>query len=147
MTDESKKILDMLEQGKINAEQAEKLLSALNANSFGSDIPTPPDVPPIPGRKAQWFKVRVYDDESETPKVKVSLPVNVLRILAKLGMTFKGAMPNKLSEQLKEKGINFDLENMDAKDLEQLIDSLTQNGPLKIVEVNDKNQRVEIFVE
>lgn len=85
VTEEKMKILKMLEDGKINAEQANELLSALTsidnaANPSGSDSGQTADPKP-----AKWFVVRVTDTRTGKRKANVRLPVGVLRVVQRFG--------------------------------------------------------------
>ena len=55
--EERMRILKMIEEGKISAEEGAKLLSALSESRRG---PNPPMPPRMPGA-ARWLRVRVTD--------------------------------------------------------------------------------------
>lgn len=56
MTDDRRRILDLLAQGKITADEAEKLLNAVDA------APTPAaPAPSVPAGKAKYLRVLVED--------------------------------------------------------------------------------------
>jgi hypothetical protein len=135
--EERMKILGMVQEGKLSAAEAEKLLQALEGDEMGS----------VAGKgKVRWLRVRVYDKDSQTPKVKVNVPVALLKIGAKMGAKFNMGLPEKARAEMEEKGI--DLSAMqDPEKLQILLDGLTSEGPFKLVDVEEENERVEVFLE
>lgn len=69
--EDKRKILDMVAEGKITAEEAAKLLSAMNPK-------------PVPAAKGKRLVFQIIQEGSEKPKVNVAIPLK----LAKLGMNF-----------------------------------------------------------
>ncbi len=134
MTTENLRILKMVENGTISAEEASQLLAALNSSENS-------------GKKAKWLKIRVYENNSEKPKVKVSVPIAVAKLATKIGGKFKISMPEKAREKMEEKGINLDAETFE--NIDKLFDELAINGRFDLVNVVDEEDgdRVEIYVE
>jgi hypothetical protein len=133
MREDRLKILKMLEEGKIDSDEAARLLEALN----GSEKPE---------GKAKWLRVRVYDKDEEKPKVKVNLPLSLIRLFSRLGK-LKMGVPEKVQEKLREKGIDFD--EADLGDIEGLIEEASQRGRVTIADVVDDEdgEKVEIYIE
>ena len=134
MTNEKLRILKMVENGTINAEEASQLLAALNSSENS-------------GKKAKWLKIRVYENNCEKPNVKVSVPIAVAKLATKIGGKFKISMPKKAREKMEEKGINLDAETFE--NIDKLFDELSVNGRFDLVNVVDEEDgdRVEIYVE
>ncbi len=134
MTNEKLRILKMVENGFISAEEASQLLAALNSSENS-------------GKKAKWLKIRVYENNSEKPKVKVAVPLAVAKLAAKIGGKFKVSMPKKAREKMEEEGINLDAETFE--NIDKLFDELSVNGRFDLVNVVDEENgdRVEIYVE
>lgn len=123
MSDNKKRVLDMLEAGKINTEEAMKLLSAMEGNNRESDE-----------NKLSAFKkfkyLRVIIDSphktgSDKPdKVNIRVPVSLIRA----GMKFTSLIPHDAAGHvevaLREKGINFNPRNIKDEDIEELLDAL-----------------------
>ena len=133
MREDRLKILRMLEEGKIKAEEAARLLEALNG-------------PEKPERKAQWLRIRVYDKDEDEPKVKVNLPFSLLKLFTKFGK-LKEKIPSKVQERLREKGIELDDEGLE--NLDKLIEEAGAQGKVTIADVVDEEdgQKVEIYIE
>lgn len=119
--EERMKILKMIEEGKITAEEGTKLLSALGARareSRGSLEGEP-----------RWFRVRVSDLETGKDKVNVNIPMGLVNVGIKMGARFAP--------------------EMEGFDIEELAEVLRSGATGKVVDLVDEEdgERVEIFVE
>ena len=105
MNDEQKMIFGMLKAGEITAEEAERLMDALNASQGALDSP------------AHWTgvqgstprRLRVLVTEHGQKKVNVKIPFTVVRLAMKLGrgmsglaITFGGSDGAKVAEALEQ---------------------------------------------
>ncbi len=91
-TEERMRILMMIQEGKISAEEGAKLIAALEEISEKpkSNRPTPPS-PSGPGSapaKPHFLKVVVSDAQSGKVKVNVRLPVSLINSGIRLGAKF-----------------------------------------------------------
>lgn len=118
--EERMQILKMLEAGQITAEEAAKLLEALDASTSGE---------PETGSQSNWFRVRVTDIRTGRSKVNVNIPMSLVNLGLKIGARFAP-----------------DIEDLD---LEELVEAIRSGVQGRIVDVEDEEQgeRVEIFVE
>ncbi len=121
MSDNQKRILDMLSQGKISADEAQKLLAAIGT---GGDEPKA-----APPRDAKYLRVVIVPDPDspkgeDVKRINVRIPLSLIRA----GIKFTSLIPADASDQvnaaLKEKGIDFDVRNLKPEDLEELIIAL-----------------------
>lgn len=116
MTEERKKILEMLAEGKITAEDAERLLDKIEAGP--SSGPTPPHNPGDP-KKIRWLLVRV--DSNDGDKVNVRVPISLIRTGIKLG----AILPRGASERIRASGIDLnDLAKLADEDLVEALADL-----------------------
>jgi hypothetical protein len=113
MIEERKKILEMLSEGKITVEDAERLLEKIEAAP--SSVPTPPRKPGDP-RKIKWLLVQV--DSNDGDKVNVRVPINLIRTGIKLG----AILPSGASERIEASGI--DLDDLNKLADEELVEAL-----------------------
>ncbi|MEJ2010630.1 MAG: hypothetical protein P8X64_00215 [Anaerolineales bacterium] len=121
-TEERMKILKMIEEGKISAEEGTRLLGALSKQKQrreGSAEDSP-----------RWLRVRVLDLVSGKESVRVNLPISLVNVGMKMGARF---IPDAEQETV----------------MEDLAQALNQGMTGKIVDIIDEEegQRVEIFVE
>jgi hypothetical protein len=117
------RILNMVKEGQVTAEEAARLLEALKAGGGGTE-------PPNAGMsKPKWLRVRVTNRSSGKTKVNVNVPVSLLDVGLKMGAHFAP-----------------DVAGMDW----QAIQAAVKDGVHgRILEVDDENddERVEIFLE
>jgi len=132
MAQDRKQILDMLAEGKINVDEAERLLTATaeitgRTGVYSSSTETP-DVTRT--RKAKYLRVLVTPPEaggdSDTPVVNVRVPLNIIRAGIKLKALIPPEAGDKVNEALASKGINMDLRNIKDEDIEELINALSE---------------------
>jgi DUF4097 and DUF4098 domain-containing protein YvlB len=128
MENERTQILKMVEEGKIKADEAAKLLEAVSQPGEGVTETAVEKV----GKKKKWLKIRVYEGDLEKPKVRVTLPLGLIKMVSKV-------IPQSARVQLEEKEI----------DLEQILSQIEDVEGGKIIEVQDDedNERVEIVIE
>jgi hypothetical protein len=144
MNDSRKKILDMLAEKKITAEEADQLLEAL-----GTGEPAPAAAPSaVEGPKRTWKYLRVTvtpgENAERQDKVNVRVPMSLIRAGIKLTSLIPPQAQDKIDEALRDKGINFDIKSIKKEDLEELIEALAD------MEVNvdsHRGKKVRVFVE
>ncbi len=123
-SEERMRILKMIQEGKITAEEGAKLLAALRESR---KEPRPPSVS---GRVNKgWLRVRVTDMATNRAKVNVNLPLGLMDAGLKIGAQYAPELA----------GI----------DLTQFIEDIKGGAQGKIIDVIDEEdgEHVEIFVE
>ena len=130
-TEEGKQVLRLLAEGKIDSEQAYRLLRALGDIDDGAKAPTPPTPPTPPGHPGTRGRIlRIRVTEGSEQKVNVAIPLAIARI-GKMKLGSSGLVRGHLSK--------FGI------DLDELLRSI--DFPGRIVDIADDEDRVEIFVE
>lgn len=138
MNPERRQILEMLAEGKISADEAERLLAALDA------APPSPAVPPAL-RRARYLRVLVDSDQggARNTRVNVRVPMALLRA----GVRLSGLIPEEARERanaaMREKGFAFDLNQLKPENLDELIDQLNE----MTVDVDAEQAKVRVFAE
>ena len=131
-SDEGKQVLQLLAEGKIDVEQAYRLLRALGdvegATPRPPRAPVPPVPPTAPGGRGRILRIRVTEDGEQ--KVNVAIPLAIARV-GKMKLASSGLVRGHLGK--------FGI------DLDELL--RTVDFPGKIVDIADDEDRVEIFVE
>lgn len=116
MSEERRQILEMLADGTITAEDAERLLDKLNANPADK---TAAEAAPGKGRKAKVLCVKI--DGSEGEKVNVRVPLALVRT----GVKIAAILPEKVTHRLSAKGIDLTrLSELDADELTAALSDL-----------------------
>ncbi len=122
------KILTMLQEGVINADQAARLLEALSsAGSVQKSAPAGPaaisDTAKAP-RLGKFFRVRVTDTDSGKTRVNIRLPIGLVGAGLKMGMKFspeiEGIDPGTLTDFLESGEIGQIVDVFDEEDGEHV---------------------------
>ena len=139
MADERHKILEMLGEGKINVEEAERLLSAAGADAG------PHSGDPSPGGTKRHLRVTVNSGKGEA--INVRIPFQLIRAGVKL-RSFVGLLPAEVQDRIKEKlgdaGLDVDPAKADAETIEQIINGL---GELEVSIAGTDGDQVRVFAE
>ncbi|MBE3579479.1 MAG: hypothetical protein IMW83_06370 [Caldanaerobacter subterraneus] len=123
--EERLKILKMVEEKKITAEEAAELLKAL-------EVEEEKEIKRVP-RRFRWLKIKVTDINTNKVKVNLSIPYSLLA----WGMRIAGKFTP--SDILEEHGIKF----------EELLKAIEGGETGKIIDVYDEEdgEHVEISLE
>lgn len=141
MSDDRRQILDMLSEGKITAEEAERLLSALESSAgpvAGSGEITSKGSP-------KYIRVLVdaVDPKHGPTKVNIRVPMQLLRA----GVRLTGLMPDVARQQVNEamqaQGITFDVNQLRPENLEELVSQLNE----LTIDVDNPDAKVRVFCE
>lgn len=124
MREETKKILKMVEEKKISAEEAAKLLEAMES-SGGKEEPSQE-------KSGKTLRIKVFEGDSPRPKVNINVPLTIVKFIGNL-------VPDRVKTKLDEHNVSFD----------QIMEMVEKGEVGKIIEVEDKeeNERVEIYIE
>ena len=138
MSEEKKRILEMLSQNKITVDEAERLLAALDGSPDASMT--------SPSGKASPKYLRVQVEPagptSRGDRVNVRVPMNLIRAGLKWASFIPHSAQGKIQSALTEKGIDMDFNKLKPEDLEEIIRNLNDLQ----VEV-DGQDKVRVFCE
>lgn len=122
MSEERLKVLKMLQEGRITAEEATQLLDALEGGRAAG--PRAPEPYAVPLRRGRWLRVRVTDTDTGKNRVNVRLPLNVVEAGMKMGMRFSPEIqdidPNQLMEIINSGEVGSIVDVFDDKDGEHV---------------------------
>ncbi len=120
MNEERKKILEMLAQGKISVEDAEKLLAALSSSDPGGREESS-------GKKNLKY-LRVLVEPGPQSEVKDRVNIRVPLKLIRAGLKWAAFIPKEaqssVNQALHEKGIELDFSHITPQDIEELVSQL-----------------------
>ena len=138
MNDNRRQILDMLASGKITAQEAERLIAALERNGVGATAMSESD-------KVKYLRVLVdTTDPLDGPtKVNVRVPMQLLRAGVRLTGVIPASAREEVNNALRKEGIAFDINNVTPQNLEELIEHLRE----LTVDVDNENTKVRVFCE
>ena len=120
--DERMRILQMIQEGKITAEEGANLLQALS----GGGKSKPPMPPP---RDPRLLRVRITDLNTGKTKVNVNIPMGLVNVGIKLGARFTPSSAE----------VNYD----------EIMDAIKSGASGKLVDLEDaeSGEHVEVWVE
>ena len=144
MNESRRQILEMLAAGQITAEEAERLLAALDKSETPSAGPAPE---PGPKPKAKYLRVLVRSEEGHDPNdpstVNIRVPMQLLRAGVRLASLIPIQAREHINNAMREKGIPFDIAQIKSENLEELVDQLDD----LTVDVDQRNAKVRVFCE
>jgi hypothetical protein len=136
MNEERKQILDMLAQGKITADDAERLIDKLGAGEARhASMPASASAADQPS-KPKYLRVLV--DSSDGDKVNVRVPLALIRS----GIKLTAVLPDHVNEKLGEQGV--DLSNLSELDADELYEALRE---LQVDVDSSDGDTVRVFCE
>jgi hypothetical protein len=131
-SEERMRILRMVQDGKITAEEASRLLEVLEGLRKPAAEPTasPSTAGPFnPGKGPRWVRIQVTDTNSGRTRVNVRLPVSVVSAGMKMGARFSP-----------------EVQGLDSAQLMELINSGETGRVMDVFDEND-GEHVEVFLE
>ena len=143
MGDERKRILEMLTSGKINVDEAERLLAALENNAASQ-----PDDSVVSGnekKKPKFLHVKVEAGPNHRGRHHENIDIKIPIILLKAGVKLGSVMPEKargkFASHLSSKGLDADLMQLGSEDIDALIQALSESS----LDIDDGGEKVRIF--
>lgn len=138
MSQERNRILDLLATGKITAEEAARLLDALDSRA--AQAAAAPAAPKNgSGELPKFLYVKVISTKGDNVNVKI--PLSLVRAGLKLTSLIPPQAMDQIDKSMAEKGMHIDLKNLKPEDLEDLIESLREME-ISVDAANGDNVRV-----
>jgi hypothetical protein len=140
MSEDRRRILAMLAEGRINADEADRLIGALDRGPVaGLAGPARSNGAP------KYLRVEVNADRplSGPTKVNVRVPMNLLRAGVRLSALIPQAARDEVNIAMAKQGVAFDINQLRPENLESLIEQI---GDLT-VDVDNERARVRVYCE
>jgi len=142
MNEDRKRILAMLAEGKLTADEAERLLDAM-----GRESAPRPGVASTNGSNGapKYFRVEVDAHEpGDTPtKVNVRVPMQLLRAGVRLSSLIPPRARDEVNAAMVRQGIPFDINQLKPENLDDLLVHLTDFT----VDVDSGDAKVRVYCE
>lgn len=138
MDEDKRRIMQMIEDGKITASEGMDLLAALEESS--------PVEEGSPALRKRSLRVRVSSERGT--KANVNIPLSLLKVVSKLWGFAMALIPTAAQEELERQGM--DLTKVNFEELVGLIEQGLSDGKLVDVETEDGKEgftKVEVYVE
>jgi len=143
MSEDRKRILSMLAEGKLTAEEAEQLLDALGGKTEASTGPAiKGDPTPLIEALPKYLYVKV--DSTNGDKVDVKIPLALVRSGLKLTSLIPPQAMQEIDSAMSEHGMSIDFNNFKPEDIDELISALREME----INVNSTNgDKVRVYCE
>jgi hypothetical protein len=152
MSDDTRRILDLVAQGKITVDDAQLLLAAINAPAADADV-SGAAAGEQNRPKAKWVRIAIHKPGVEGRRdkdVNIRVPVSVMRGGMRLGAIIGTFAGEKAARRMRERGmdidlskVNGDLSKLNGPEFEQFLKSLDDVN----IEVDDGKSQVRITCE
>ena len=142
MTEERKRILEMLTAGQINSDEADRLIGALGGASSTATATAPPPKP-----SPKYLRVMVDADEKDDGPVHINVrvPLALLRAGVRLASLIPPRAQERVNAALREQGLDLDVSQIKPENLNELIDQL-RDFSVDIDHQKD-NVKIQVFTE
>ena len=142
MNNDRRSVLQMLADGKINADEAERLLSALDRNGSRRARARPPR-PPGSNGAPKYLRVTVDADvHGDNTKVNIRVPMALLRAGVRLTSLIPPAARDQVNAEFAKNGVPFDIGQLKPENLEELIAHLEDFS----VDVDSTDAKVRVYL-
>jgi hypothetical protein len=144
MSENRRQILDMLAAGKLTADEAERLLNAVERE---------PSTPSAAGErsrdKVKYLRVVVdaMDGDDGPTKVNVRVPMQLLRAGVKLTSIIPPRARDEVNAALKKEGIEVDIGKLTPESLEEIVEHLRDLQVDVDHESGKERAKVRVFCE
>ena len=142
MNENRRRVLEMTAEGKLSAEEAERLLSALDEERE----PDSGGFAPVPPGDAKYLRIVVEPGPEVAPEgdhVNIRVPLALLRAGIRLSALLPEETANGINEALRSMGLDFDVHNIKPDAVDELIAGLTGFE----IDVQEPAERVRIYTE
>ena len=117
MSDDTRRVLDLLAQGKITVDEADRLLKAVAAAPSAEAASEPGRTP-----RPRWLRINIQkqseDGHGEKKNVNVRVPISFVKGGMRLGALIAPFAGEKAIARLRERGYDLDLSRLDAEAIE-----------------------------
>jgi hypothetical protein len=123
VTDDTRRILELLSQAKVTVDEAAELLRAVKETSSDAAPAADAGARPAP----RWFRITVDKPAREgqpAREVNIRIPIALARSGIKLGAMIPYLVEHKMNTRLRERGIDVDLSKIDFSQFETMLNDL-----------------------
>ena len=138
MTSERLRILNLVAEKKISAEEAANLLDAI-----GEQGPGAPEPGAAPRSAPRYLRVLATGGAPDHERVNVRVPMSLLRAGVRLAALLPPGVQDQINQALREKGVGLDVSKIKPENLEEIVEQL---GELT-VDVESGAEKVRVFCE
>jgi hypothetical protein len=143
MNEQRRQVLEMLAESKITADEAERLIDALE----GEQPEPPPGAALRPKPRPKYLRVVVNSEDdpgSDGPsRINIRVPLQLLRAGVRLTSLIPPQALTQVNTKLSESGVPIDLTQLKPQHIEELIEQLDE----LTIDVDQPDAKVQVFCE
>src|SRR6267378_886917 len=143
MSDDTRRVLDLLAQGKVTVDEADQLLRAMAAPAPEAAAAGPDDAE---RPKPRWLRIAVHKQAKEGHKdkdVNIRVPIAIVKSGMRLGALIPGLAGDQVASRLREKGLDVDFSKLDAASIDTMLRALGDTN----IEIESGRAQVRITCE
>ncbi len=143
MNEQRRQVLEMLVEGKITADEAERLIDALQREQ----PELPPGTAPRPKPRPKYLRVVVNSEDDSggdgPSRVNIRVPLQLLRAGVRLTSLIPPQALTQVNDALNKSGVPIDLTQLKPQHIEDLIEQLDD----LTVDIDQPDTKVQVFCE
>jgi len=146
MSENRRRILDMLAEGKVSVDEAERLLAAMGESTGDTGFSTTGET----GKdERKYLRVVVEPNLNAGPgveqhRVNIRVPMALIRAGVKLTSLIPSNATTKINEELHKSGVDFDVSSIKPENLNELVDAMKD---LEIDVQGGQEGKVKVYFE
>jgi hypothetical protein len=143
MNDDTRRVLDLLAQGKITVDEADQLLRAMAAPAPDAAASAADEAarPPL-----RWVRIAVHKQAKEGHKdkdVNIRVPISIVRSGMRLGALIPGLAGDQVAAKMRERGLDVDFSKLDGAAIDAMLKDLGDTN----IEIDSGKAHVRITCE
>jgi hypothetical protein len=151
-TDDTRRVLDMLQEGKITVDEADRLLKALCTDRPAATATA--DTAADSRERVRWIRINIQkpanDAGHKAKDVNIRVPIAVVKGGMRLGAIIGTFAGEKAARRMKARGLDIDLakissdlSQMNGPEFDEFLRSLNETN----IEIDDGRSQVRITTE
>ena len=152
MSDDTRRVLDLLAQGKVTVDEADRLLSAIGA------APAPdagaPNAGPADRPKPRYVRITIHKPAKDwagldwtarrgDKDVNIRVPIAIVKSGMRLGSLIPGLAGEQVAARLRQKGLDIDFSKLDGAAIESILKELSDTN----IDIDSGRAQVRITCE
>lgn len=145
MSDDTRRVLDLLAQGKVTVDEAQQLLGAINAPA-AAEAACAAAANESERPKPRWVRIAIHKSAKEgrhDKDVNIRVPISIVRNGMRLGALIPGLAGEQVAARMRERGLDVDFSKLDAVDIDAMLKELGDTN----IEIDSGRAQVRITTE
>jgi hypothetical protein len=143
MSDDTRRVLDLVAQGKVTVDEADQLLRAMAAPAAEAAPAAADDT----GRAVpRYLRIAVHKparDGHRDKDVNIRVPLVIVKSGMRLGAMIPGLAGDQFTARMRERGLDVDFSKLDGPAIEAVLKELSETN----IEIEDGKSHVRITCE